>query len=92
LHKADATNAITVPQRKEYSQFIVCGEVGFWVMVIEDEGKGREMRQHVRDRSPICAKEGKTEEGCRLEHEVSPSTANSYETIPPTLAVPVPSS
>ena len=32
----------------------------------------------------------RTEEGCRLEHEVPPSTANLYETIPPTLVIPVP--
>jgi hypothetical protein len=50
------------------------------------------MCQHVRDRCPICAKEGKTEEGCRLEHEVTPSTANLYKSVPPTLVIPFPTS
>jgi hypothetical protein len=50
------------------------------------------MCQHVRDRCPIGAKEGKAEERCRLENEVPPSTANLYKSIPPTLVIPFASS
>lgn len=93
LHNADSAHAITMLQQSKYdSKFIVCGEVIIWVAVIEDEGKGRRMRQQVSDWCPICAEEGKTEEGCRLEYEVPPSSANLYKLIPPTLVIPFPSS
>jgi hypothetical protein len=92
LYKADAANAITAVQRKCYSQLIVGGELFIWVMVIDDDGKRRRICQHVRDRNPISAKDGKAKEGCRVEHEVPPSTANFHDTIPPTLVIPGPSS
>jgi hypothetical protein len=48
-----------VLQRKEDSLFIFCGDVVIFVKVIDDEGEGGRMGQHVCYRCPTRANKGK---------------------------------
>jgi hypothetical protein len=66
-----------VLQRKGYSLFLFRGDV-MTVEVIDGERKARRMRQHVCYGCPTCANKGKTQIGCRIKNEVSPSTTDLY--------------
>jgi hypothetical protein len=52
-----------VLQRKDYS-FFLCGDVMILVKVVDDEGEGRRIGQHVRYRGPTCANKGQTQVEC----------------------------
>jgi hypothetical protein len=78
-------------QRKNYSLFVLFSDVIIFVDVINDEGEGRGMRQHVLYPCTTCADKGETQIGCRLEHDVSPPTTDLYKPVPPPFAVPFPS-
>ena len=87
--KADPAHAIAVPEGK-YDSLIVCWVAMFSASeVIDNDGKWRRMRQHIFYRCSMCAKETKTEVGWGPKHEVSPSSANVRELVPPTFAVPM---
>jgi hypothetical protein len=60
-HKANATHAITVLERKHDSLFIVRGEVVVFVTIINDEWKWRRVCQHIYDRCATCTKEAETQ-------------------------------
>ena len=53
--EADAAHAITVLKGKDYSVFVFCGDVMVVANVIDNERKGRRIRQHVGDRRAVCA-------------------------------------
>ena len=63
----------------------------FFVNVIDDEGNGRRMGQHVGDRCATCANKGNLEMECRVKDEVPPSTTDLYSPMPPPFAIPFPS-
>jgi len=75
---------------KQYSLFIFWGEVVIFIIVINNEGKGRGMCEHICHRRATCTNEAKTEVGCRPKYEVSPSSANLHELVPPPFAMPIP--
>ena len=75
---------------KQYSLFIFWGEVVIFVIVTNDERKGRGMCEHICYRRATCTNEAKTEVGCRAKYEVSPSSANLHELVPPPFAMPIP--
>jgi hypothetical protein len=58
--------------------------------VIDGDGEWRRMRQHVCYGCPTCANQGETEAGCRLEHDVSPSTTDLGKPVPPPFKVRFP--
>jgi hypothetical protein len=80
-----------VLQRRNYSLLIFCGDVVISVKGVDDERKGRRMRQHVSRQFSAGANKGETQMGCGLEHDVSPSTADLYKVVPPPFAAPIPS-
>ena len=88
--KGDAAHAITVLECKQYSLFIFCGEVVIFVIVIDNEWKGRGMCEHICYRRATCTNEAKTEVGGGPKYEVSPSSANLHDLVPPPFAMPIP--
>jgi hypothetical protein len=79
-----------VLQRKNYSLFVICGDIMILVKVIDDERKRRRVGQHEGYRCPTCAKKGKMQVESRFKHEVSPSTTDLYQAVPPPFALPFP--
>src|SRR6266850_3005206 len=59
--KVDAPHTIAVAECENYSLFVFCGEVLNSFIVIDNEGKGRRMCQHVHHGCASCAKEGETQ-------------------------------
>ena len=88
--KGDAAHAITVLECKQYSLFIFWGEVVIFVVVINNEGKGRGMCQHIFYRRSTCTNEAKTEVGGGPIYEVSPSSADLCGLVPPPFVAPIP--
>jgi hypothetical protein len=60
--KADAADTITLPKCKDYSLFVFCSDVAFFV--IDDEGKGWRMCQHVCYGRAMCTSQAKAQVGC----------------------------
>ena len=85
----DVAHAITVLECKQYSFFIFCGEVMMSVIVINNEWEGRGMCEHICYGRATCTNETKAEVGGRPEYEVSPSSANLHELVPPAFAIPM---
>jgi hypothetical protein len=74
---------------KHYSFFIFCSEVVIRVIVINNEGKGRRMSEHICHGRARCTNEAKTEVGGRPKYDVSPSSANVHESVPPPFLTPI---
>ena len=80
-----AAHMIMVLESNSYSFFIFCQEVLISIDIINDEWKGRRMREHICHGRARCT----NEVGGRCKYEVSPSFANLHERIPPPFANPV---
>ena len=83
-------HTVAVLQREGYPLFFFCGDFIAAEKVVDDEGKGSRMRQHVSYRCPTCTDQGQTQVGRRLEHDVSPSTTDLDKPVPPPFKVTFP--
>src|SRR5260221_8594245 len=63
------------------------GSDGLMMEAIHNEGKGRCMYQHVCHGGSVSTEKAKTKVECRSKYEISPSSANLHELIPPSVAV-----
>ena len=81
--KADAMDAITLFESKDYSFFVFCGKLATFRKITDDEWKGRRMCEHIRDGRAICTEQGKTQICCGAKNDGSPSSANMGKRIPP---------
>jgi hypothetical protein len=77
-----------VLQREGYSLFVFCGDFILVEKVIDDEGNGGRMCQHVCYGCPRRANKRETQAGCRPEHDISPSTTDLDKPVPPPFTVP----
>jgi hypothetical protein len=62
--KADAKDAFTLLESKDYPLFVICGDVATFLIIVNDEWKGRRMCQHVCNGRAICTNKGNTQVGC----------------------------
>ena len=86
--EADPVYAIMVLEGKHDLFFIFCSDGATSVNVINYKWKGRQMCQHVCYRCAICIQERKPKVGCRPKYEVSPSSADMHELVPPVFMAP----